>query len=133
MTFEEIKLKISQQEIDTVLVCMVDMQGRLMGKRFHAEAFLEIELEEFESYVEDLVDVELEQCQFDALVCWTYNLGPTNLASSTMLKVLNKGMYEEVPYQMKRWNKAGGEVLNGLVRRREAEALLFQGEQWHEV
>ena len=45
-----------------------------------AEAFLEIELEEFESYVEDLVDVELEQCQFDALVCWTYNLGPTNLA-----------------------------------------------------
>ena len=42
MTFEEIKLKISQQEIDTVLVCMVDMQGRLMGKRFHAEAFLEI-------------------------------------------------------------------------------------------
>ena len=50
-----------------------------------------------------------------------------------MSKVLNKGMYEEVPYQMKRWNKAGGEVLNGLVRRREAEALLFQGEQWHEV
>ena len=98
-----------------------------------AEAFLEIELEEFESYVEDLVNVELEQCQFDALECWTYNLGPTNLASSTMLKVLNKGMYEEVPYQMKRWNKAGGEVLNGLVRRREAEALLFQGEQWHEV
>ena len=42
-------------------------------------------------------------------------------------------MYEEVPYQMKRWNKAGGEVLKGLVRRREAEALLFQGEQWHEV
>ena len=42
MTFEEIKLKISKQEIDTVLVCMVDMQGRLMGKRFHSEAFLEI-------------------------------------------------------------------------------------------
>ena len=42
MTFEEIKLKISKQEIDTVLVCMVDMQGRLMGKRFHSEAFLEM-------------------------------------------------------------------------------------------
>ena len=49
-----------------------------------------------------------------------------------MLKVLNKGMYEEVPYQIKE-NKAGGEVLQGLVRRREAEALLFQGEPWHEV
>ena len=42
MTYNELKAKISKQEVDTVLVCMVDMQGRLMGKRFHAEAFLEI-------------------------------------------------------------------------------------------
>jgi GH24 family phage-related lysozyme (muramidase) len=34
---------------------------------------------------------------------------------------------------MKVWNKAGGEVLNGLVRRREAEALLFQGKEWHKI
>lgn len=39
----------------------------------------------------------------------------------------------EVPAQIKRWNKASGEVLEGLVRRREAEALLFQGKEWHEV
>ena len=42
MTFEEIKSQIAAGEIDTVLTCMVDMQGRLMGKRFHAEAFLEM-------------------------------------------------------------------------------------------
>ena len=42
MTYNELKAKISKKEVDTVLVCMVDMQGRLMGKRFHAEAFLEI-------------------------------------------------------------------------------------------
>ena len=59
--------------------------------------------------------------------------GPTNLGSSTLLKVLNEGKYEEEPQQMKRWNKANGEVLNGLIRRREAEALLFQGKEWHEV
>ena len=35
--------------------------------------------------------------------------------------------------QIKRWNKAGGKVLQGLVRRREAEALLFQGKDWTEV
>ena len=46
---------------------------------------------------------------------------------------LNEGKYDEVPQQIKRWNKAGGEVLNGLIRRREAEALLFQGKEWHEV
>ena len=42
MTFEEFKVQVSNGQIDTVLVCMIDMQGRLMGKRFHAEAFLEM-------------------------------------------------------------------------------------------
>ena len=49
----------------------------------------------------------LTQNQFDALVAWTYNLGPTNLNNSTMLKVLNENNLEEVPAQMRRWNKAG--------------------------
>ena len=80
-----------------------------------------------------MVKVRLEQNQFDALVAWVYNLGPTNLAQSTLLKVLNKAIYEEVPYEIRRWNKAGGQVLNGLVRRRDAEALLFKGEPWENV
>ncbi|MGJ8543859.1 MAG: glutamine synthetase family protein [Sulfitobacter sp.] len=42
MKFTELKTSIANKEIDTVLVCFVDMQGRLMGKRLHAEAFLEI-------------------------------------------------------------------------------------------
>ncbi|WP_282077592.1 glutamine synthetase family protein [Epibacterium ulvae] len=42
MTFDDLKSQIETGEIDTVLTCLVDMQGRLMGKRFHAEAFLEI-------------------------------------------------------------------------------------------
>ena len=42
-------------------------------------------------------------------------------------------MWDDVPNQIKRWNKAGGQVLNGLVRRREAEALLFQGKAWEDV
>ena len=50
-----------------------------------------------------------------------------------MLKVLNAGEYDEVPAQIKRWNKAGGKVLQGLIRRREAEALLFEGKDWSEV
>ena len=66
-----------------------------------------------------------KQNQFDALVSWTYNLGPTNLKQSTMLKVLNESNYDEVPEQIKRWNKASGQVLAGLVKRRAAEAELF--------
>ena len=98
-----------------------------------AENLLEEEMPEYEGYVNDMVEVSLEQCQFDALVSWVYNLGPTNLSSSTLLKVLNEGDYDEVPFQIKRWNKAGGKVLEGLTRRREAEALLFQDKEWYEV
>jgi lysozyme len=50
-----------------------------------------------------------------------------------LLKVLNKEEYEDVPEQIIRWNKAGGKVLEGLTRRREAEALLFDNKEWSEV
>ena len=90
-----------------------------------ADRLLAEDLAEFEKYVDNLVDVPLTQNQFDALVAWTFNLGPTNLSESTLLKKLNAGDYDSVPSEMKRWNKAGGEVLEGLIRRREAEAALF--------
>ena len=98
-----------------------------------AEIILVNDLKEFETYVNALVDVELDQKQFDALVAWTFNLGPTNLRTSTLLKKLNAGDYNDVPSEIKRWNRAGGQVLDGLIRRREAEALLFAGEQWENV
>ena len=85
-----------------------------------ADKMLEEELLEYEGYINDYIEVPLSQCQFDALVAWVYNLGPTNLRSSTLLKELNAGNYEEAPAQIKRWNKAGGFVLAGLERRREA-------------
>ena len=91
------------------------------------------EMDEYEGYVLEAVEMPLSQHQFDAIVSWTFNLGPSNLKASTMLKVLNKGEYEDVPAQIKRWNKAGGKILEGLIRRREAEALLFEGKEWHQV
>ncbi len=90
-----------------------------------AEQMLLDELKEYESYVDDLVTVPLNQNQFDALVVWVYNLGPTNFRKSTLLKELNNGNYQAVPIEIKRWNKAGGQVLEGLIKRRKAEANLF--------
>jgi lysozyme len=98
-----------------------------------ADEMLVEELATYETYVSDAVENQLDQCMFDAIVSWTYNLGPTNLRSSTMLKVLNAGKYDEVPAQIKRWNKASGKVLEGLIRRRDAEALLFEGKEWSNV
>jgi len=110
-----------------------DVQEGDVISESHADHMLEVELEEFEGYINDNVTAPLSQNQFDALVSWVYNLGPANLKASTMLKVLNSGDYEGVPAQIKRWNKAGGKVLEGLIRRREAEALLFVGRDWNEV
>jgi len=98
-----------------------------------ADKWLEEEIVEYEDHVHKAVEMPLSQHQFDSLVSWTYNLGPSNLNSSTMLKVLNKGEYEDVPAQIKRWNKASGVVKEGLIRRREAEALLFEGKDWEHV
>ena len=95
-----------------------------------AETMLSDEMEEYEGYINDKVTVPLNQDQFDAMVCWVYNLGSGNLASSTLLQVLNEEEYGDVPFQMKRWNKAGGKVLLGLQRRRDAEAALFSGDEW---
>ena len=89
--------------------------------------------DEYEHYVNSLVTVPMNQSQFDSLVSWTYNLGPNNLKRSSMLRVLNEGKYDEVPAQMKRWNKAKGKVLAGLTRRREAEALMFEGKSWEHI
>ena len=69
--------------------------------------------------------VDLNQEQFDALASWVFNLGGTNFQRSTLLKCLNLGEYEMVPAQIKRWNRAGGTVVPGLVNRREAEAKLW--------
>ena len=71
--------------------------------------------------------------EFDGLVAWVFNLGPSNFSSSTLLQRINNKDWADVPNQIKRWNKAGGKVLQGLIRRREAEALLFEGKKWHEV
>tara|TARA_R100000664_G_scaffold9149_3_gene15201 strand:+ start:243 stop:686 length:444 start_codon:yes stop_codon:yes gene_type:complete len=98
-----------------------------------ADKLLLHEMKEYEGYINDMVKSDLKQNEFDALVSWVFNLGPSNLSSSTLLQKLNNKDWDDIPNQIKRWNKAGGEVLQGLVRRREAEALLFEGKEWHEV
>ena len=98
-----------------------------------AEALLIEDLEEFEGYVNKLVEIALKQNEFDALVSWTFNLGPANLKESTLLNRINYGPLSDVPPQIERWNRAGGKVLEGLVKRRAAESALWQGLDWREA
>lgn len=60
-----------------------------------------------------------------AIADFIYNLGAGAFEKSTLRKVINTGDWEEVPTQLRRWNKGGGKVLAGLVRRREEEISLI--------
>lgn len=79
--------------------------------------------------------VQTTQNQFDALVSFAYNVGldiddddvAEGLGDSTLLKRHLAGRYAEVPDEFAKWNKAKGVVLNGLTRRRAAEAALYRG------
>jgi lysozyme len=95
-----------------------------------AEEFLRGDLERFESYVEDLVEVELNSDQFSALVCFCYNVGPEGFGGSTLLKLLNGDDFEGATHQFPRWNKGGGKPMLGLTRRRLAEQALFRSRSW---
>jgi GH24 family phage-related lysozyme (muramidase) len=90
-----------------------------------AERLLRTGLVGYESDVSKLVKVKLTQGQFDALVSFAYNLGARALSTSTLLQKLNAGDYAGAADEFPRWNKAGGKILPGLTRRREAERALF--------
>lgn len=90
-----------------------------------AEELLRIDLQKFEAAVKRQVKVQLTQNQFDALVSFTFNLGEYALERSTLLALLNKGQFAAAGGEFGRWVNAGGKPLPGLVRRRAAEADLF--------
>ena len=90
------------------------------------------DLESFESYVEDAVQVALNDNQFSALVCFCFNVGPGSdgFGGSTLLKRLNAGDEQAAANQFPVWNKVSGSPLLGLTRRRLAERSLFLGAPW---
>jgi len=91
-----------------------------------ATQFLSYDVDRFAAQVARLVTVKLNPNQFGALVSFSYNLGSNALASSTLLRFVNAGKFADAAGEFKRWNRGGGVVMPGLVRRREAERALFQ-------
>ena len=101
------------------------VRAGLVITQAQADTMLDEDLRLFERAVLRLVRVPLSDNQFSALVCFAFNVGVGNLESSTLLKLLNRGWYEQVPAQLMRWNRANGEVYGGLSRRRAAEGRLW--------
>jgi lysozyme len=90
-----------------------------------ADALLQQDLKSAAFVVTRLVKVPLNENQYAALASFVFNVGEGNFEQSTLLKLLNRGWYEQVPAQLMRWNRANNEVLGGLARRRAAEGRLW--------
>lgn len=95
--------------------------------REQAAVWLLEDVESASRAVQDYVAVPLTQGQFDALVSFIYNVGVHNFNTSTLLKKINAGDFEGAANEFTRWNRASGQVLAGLTRRREAEKRMFLG------
>ena len=83
-------------------------------------------IKEVAAQVRSVLKHDLTDNQEAALISFTYNLGIGNLKRSTLLLLINGGpMNQNIPREIKRWNKAGGKVLAGLTARREEEANMW--------
>ena len=91
-----------------------------------AEELLKFLLGSYEKDVDSFCRDDINQNQFDALVSFAYNCGPRSLKSSTLLKKVNTNPKDvTIADEFMMWNKAGGHVLVGLTKRRQAEADLY--------
>jgi lysozyme len=77
--------------------------------------------------IKNAVKVPLSQNQLDSLSSFTYNVGRGWLKGSSVIRSINDGDFKGAARNMKKWNKAGGKVHPGLVRRRRQEAKMFLG------
>jgi lysozyme len=90
------------------------------------DAALAGDMATFELHVREYANVALTQNEFDALVSWSFNTGGP--ATATLWKKLNAGNKAAIPAELAKWNRAGGKALAGLMRRRKAEGLMFNGD-----
>lgn len=105
-----------------------DVVKGLVWTQDQADNRLLLDVTRFERGVLALLKVKLSDNQLGALISFAYNVGLKALGDSTLLRLLNAGDFKGASEQFLRWNKAGGKVLAGLTRRRQAEKQVFDRE-----
>lgn len=94
-----------------------------------AERWLIFDIGYTVAFLNRVIRVPLTQEQFDALVDFVFNVGVGNFSESRLLQFLNVGNFAKAADEFSRWDKVGGAVVAGLLRRREAEKELFDAER----
>ena len=92
-----------------------------------ADELFDIIINDFARMTDALVKSEVTENNFAALVSFTFNVGTGNLKKSTLLKKVNANHKDpSIKAEFMKWTRANNVVLKGLVRRREAEAKLYE-------
>ncbi len=94
--------------------------------RDQAEQWLLQDMRSAEAAIRRLIATPLTLAQTDALISFTFNLGAGALQRSTLRRCINRGDHEKATEEFSRWVWAGGRILQGLVRRRAAEAQRYR-------
>lgn len=105
--------------------------GVKMGDKITPERALVQLLESTEKHADAIrqcIHVPLYQHEFDAYISLAYNIGTGAFCRSTLVRKLNAKDYAGACEEIRRWNKAGGKVLPGLVKRRDVEYRTCMGE-----
>lgn len=127
-SFEGLYLKAYKDMVGVWTIgwgCTVGVHDGMVITEAQAEDLLQKELSTFEVGVPKYVTAPLNENEFAALVSFSYNLGLGSLQHSTLVKFLNNGDRANAADQFLVWNKAGGQPVAGLTRRRSAERALF--------
>lgn len=87
----------------------------------------ELVRKDFVAKIAKCVQVPLTEGEFTAYVSLAYNIGSGAFCKSTLVKKLNAKDYNGACKEILRWNRSGGKVMQGLVKRRQAEYALCTG------
>ena len=91
-----------------------------------AELYFQRGIDKFAAQIKPMLTRPANDNQFGAMVSLAYNIGPAAFKRSSVLRHFNAGNNAAAANAFLAWNKAGGKVLAGLVRRRAAEKALFE-------
>lgn len=123
---EPSRLAVLIQECKRLRRVSPQIRSRLRCTPAMAKEWLRMDANIAGQAIRNMIHVDLNQHQFDALVSFVFNVGQGNFAKSTLKKLINARRYDLAAKQFDRWRFAKRKVMPGLVRRRAEERKLFE-------
>jgi lysozyme len=127
-SFEGLKLTAYQDSVGVWTIGWGHTKGVKRGQKItreEAEEFLREDLAEAAHGVEKAIKVDIGDNEFGACVSLAFNIGVGAFAGSSIVRYINRNQFDRAADAFLNWNHAGGEVVKGLTRRRQAERKLF--------